>query len=111
MDRTRPFFDQKTGNLDTAQLKAEVFPIVKLLGLFLLLGLGLFVIGLAASATVIFFGILFVFAAYVVLILGVAIVLMYTIARAIQLAGADGGTTGSALESDETPRSDETDRH
>lgn len=81
-----PFIDHEKGSLDTDQIRAEAFPLAGLVAL--VAGVALipyvFVLLFAGNSAI---GILFTVIAQLVLAVGTGIVLMYVIARGIQLAG------------------------
>lgn len=81
-----PFIDQDTGALDTEQIRAEAVPLAGLIALFAGLALIPFIVVLvfAGNSAV---GVLFTIVTQFVLVVGAGIVLMYVIARGIQLAG------------------------
>ena len=81
-----PFVDPETGALDTAQIRREAYPLAGLVMLFGALALIPFVLSLFAdeSPLVVIFTIL----AQFVLAVGAGIVLIYVVARGIQLADA-----------------------
>lgn len=85
MARTRPFIDTATGGLDTDQVKRESYPLAGLIALFGGLALlpFVFVFLFAGNSAL---GVLFTIVAQFVLAVGAGVVLMYVIARGIQLA-------------------------
>lgn len=85
MPTSVPFIDPETGGLDTAQIRAEAFPLAGLIALFAGLALipFLFVVLAAGNSAL---GVLFTIVAQFVLAVGAGVVLMYVIARGIQLA-------------------------
>lgn len=90
-----PFIDQNTGSLDYDQIRAEAFPLAGLIALFAGLALVPFIaVFLFAGNSPL--GFLFTIAAQFILAIGAGVVLMYVIARAIQLAGA--GETRQVME-------------
>ena len=85
MSDSPPFIDSESGELDTSQIRAEAFPLAGLIVLFGGLALIPFLLGLIFSNSGL--SILFVLATQLILAVGAGIVLMYVVARAIQLAG------------------------
>lgn len=81
-----PFINQDTGALDTNQIRAEAFPLAGLVALFAGLALipFIFVFVFAGNSAL---GVLFTIVTQFILVVGTGIVLMYVIARGIQLAG------------------------
>lgn len=79
------FVDQETGTIDTARILAEGTPLAKLVGL-----LGAIALAPYAIAVTLFpyggFGVLLTVLSQFLLVVSSAIVLMYVIARAIQLS-------------------------
>lgn len=106
MNDSQLFVDERTGRLDFDQLRAEAIPIAKLMGFFLVFGLGFFLWGLFMSRSMGALGFLFLVAGQFWLVLGGAIVLMYTISRAITLARVATPAAGA----DSAGRSDTSDR-
>jgi hypothetical protein len=87
MSSSQPFIDRDTGTLDTTQIRAEAFPLAGLIGLFgglALVPAVLVVLFLGSSAL----SLLFTVVAQFILAIGAGIVLMYVIARGIQLSEA-----------------------
>lgn len=85
MSPTAPFVVDESGALDTTQIRTEAYPLAGLIALFgglALVPLG--VIFLVGGSSPI--GFLFTLLAQFILAIGTGIVLMYVIARAIQLA-------------------------
>ncbi|RAW46976.1 hypothetical protein DQW50_00895 [Halorubrum sp. 48-1-W] len=80
-----PFIDQASGELDLGQIRAEVFPLVALIVLFGGLALLVFLIMLLIGGNSLLAGLLTVVSQFI-LAVGTGIVLMYVIARGIQLA-------------------------
>ncbi|KAA9397899.1 hypothetical protein Har1130_06540 [Haloarcula sp. CBA1130] len=85
MPSTRPFVDPATGELNTALLLSEIVPLAKLIGVF--------VAGSLVPYTIVFFGsessVLGALLALVgdfILAVGAGIVLLYVVARGIQLS-------------------------
>ena len=85
MPSSVPFIDSETGGLDTNQIREEAYPLVGLIALFAGLALipFLFVVLFAGDS---FLGTLSIVVTQFILAVGTGIVLMYVIARAIQLA-------------------------
>lgn len=81
-----PFIDQDSGELDLGQIREEVFPLAGLVVLFGGLALLVFLITLLVAGNSLLGG-LFTVVSQFVLAVGTGIVLMYVIARGIQLAG------------------------
>ncbi len=85
MAPSRPFVDPGTGQLDVEQILAEAIPLAKLAGLFVL-------VALVPFAFVFLFGgpsglgAIFALAAQFVIAVGSGIVLLYVVARGVQLA-------------------------
>lgn len=86
MQPSPPFVDPDTGALDTTQIKAEVLPLAGLIALFAGLALVPFVVVFLFAGNSAL-GVLFTIVAQLILAIGAGIVLMYVIARGIQLAG------------------------
>ncbi|WP_340101105.1 hypothetical protein [Salinibaculum salinum] len=88
MSPTGPFIDPETGELDTDQILTEAYPLIGLIVLFAGLALipFLFVVLFARNSLI---GSLFTVVAQGILAVGTGIVLMYVIARGIQLSQAD----------------------
>jgi hypothetical protein len=80
-----PFIDQESGELDLGQIRTEVFPLAGLIVLFGGLALLLFLITLLVAGNSLL-GAVFTVVSQFILALGTGIVLMYVIARGIQLA-------------------------
>lgn len=80
-----PFIDADSGSLDTTQIKAEAFPLAGLIALFTGLGLVpyVFVFFLGGASGL---GVVFAIVGQFIFAVGAGIVLMYVVARAIQLA-------------------------
>lgn len=85
MPTSVPFIDTETGGLDTKQIQEEAYPLVGLIALFAGLALipFLFVVLFAGGSLL---GTLFIVVTQFILAVGTGIVLMYVIARAVQLA-------------------------
>ena len=80
------FIDRATGSLDTDQILVEAIPIAKLIGLFVTYALiPLAIVFLLGGNSIV--GVLFMVVAQFILAVGAAIVLLYVISRAIELAG------------------------
>lgn len=84
MSKTFPFIDQETGGLDTEQIRMEVYPLAGLIALFVGLALIPFVLVVAFAGNSAL-GVLFTIISQFILAIGAGIVLMYVIARGIQL--------------------------
>ena len=82
-----PFIDRESGELDLDQIRAEVFPLAGLVVLFGGLALLVFLIMLLFAGNSLLAGVLTVVSQFV-LAVGTGIVLMYVVARGIQLADA-----------------------
>ena len=80
-----PFIDPESGELDLAQIRAEVFPLVGLIVLFGGLALLVFLVTLLVGGNALLAGFLTVVSQFT-LAVGTGIVLMYVVARGIQLA-------------------------
>lgn len=80
-----PFIDPESGELDFRQILTEVFPLVGLIVLFGGLSLLTFLILVLVAGSAID-GIILAIISQVILAVGVGIMLMYIIARGIQLA-------------------------
>lgn len=80
-----PFIDPESGELDLDQIRAEAFPLAGLIVLFGGIALLLFLIMLLVAGNSLLAGFLTVVTQFV-LAVGAGIVLMYVIARGIQLA-------------------------
>jgi len=87
MSPSVPFIDRETGALDTDQILSEAYPLVGLIALFAGLALIPFLLVVLFAGNSLF-GALFTIVAQFILAVGTGIVLMYGIARAIQLADA-----------------------
>lgn len=85
MPGRRPFIDQDTGALDTEQIQTELYPLTGLVALFAGLALipFIFVFVFAGNSAL---GALFTILTQFVLVIGTGIVLMYVIARGIDLS-------------------------
>lgn len=80
-----PFIDRDTGSLDYGQIQAEAFPLAGLIAFFAGLALVPFVfVFLFAGNSAL--GLLFTVVGQFILAIGTGVVLMYVIARGIQLA-------------------------
>lgn len=80
-----PFIDQESGELDLSQIQAEVFRLSGLIVLFGGVALLVFLITLLIAGNSLLAGFLTVVSQFI-LVVGTGIVLMYVIARGIQLA-------------------------
>ena len=80
-----PFIDPDSGELDLEQIRAEVFPLAGLILLFGGLALLLFLLALLVARSSVLGGFLVIVTQFI-LAVGTCIVLMYVIARGIQLA-------------------------
>jgi hypothetical protein len=81
-----PFVDPHTNELDTSQIAAEALPILALVlavGALALLPF-LFAVGLGGDS---FLGVLFTLLSQLVLAVGGGVVLLYVVARGVQLSG------------------------
>jgi hypothetical protein len=87
MTTSVPFIDSQTGALDTEQIRNESYRVVGLISLFVGLAFIPFILSLLIFANS-GIGLLFTLLTQFILAVGTAIVLMYVIARAIQLADA-----------------------
>lgn len=87
MSNSPPFIDPHTRALDTDQILQEAFPLIGLVALFggLALVPFLFVFLFAGSSAL---GVVLTIVAQFILAIGAGIVLMYVVARGIQLAEA-----------------------
>ena len=86
MPSARPFIDPATGDVNTAQIVSEAVPLAKLIGVFVagsLLPYAIVFFGSESSAL----GGLVALLGDFILAVGAGVVLMYVIARGIQLAG------------------------
>lgn len=92
MSSDPPFVVPETAELDTTQIRQEAYPIAGLIALFGGLALIplLYVFLVGGSSPISF---LFMLVAQFILAIGAAIILMYVIARGIQLANEDGTGT------------------
>lgn len=80
-----PFIDQESGELDLGQIRTEVFPLAGLIVLFGGLALLMFLITLLVAGNSLLGGVFTVVSQFI-LAIGTGIVLMYVIARGVQLA-------------------------
>lgn len=85
MTRRKPFIDPQTGALDVDAIRQEAYPLVGLIALFAALALVPFAFIIAGFGGSVL-GPLLTLLTQFVLVLGTAIVLMYVVARGIQLA-------------------------
>ena len=81
-----PFISPKRGTLDTAQIRRETYPLADLVMLFGALALVPFVLSLFVGGSPL--STLFTIIAQLVLAIGTGLVLIYVVARGIQLADA-----------------------
>lgn len=81
-----PFVDPGTGNLDRDQILSEAIPLGKLVGSFVAVSLVPFALTFLAFGNSLL-GAIFAVVAQFVLATGAGIVLMYVIARGMQLSG------------------------
>jgi hypothetical protein len=79
-----PFIDLASGGLDTDQIRQEALPLAGLIMLFGGLALVPLLVALVTGGGI---GMLFTVIAQLVAAVGTGVVLMYVIARGIQLAG------------------------
>ncbi|MDZ5811929.1 hypothetical protein U4E84_11310 [Halorubrum sp. AD140] len=80
-----PFIDPESGELDLGQIRAEIFPLAGLIVLFGGAALLLFLITLLVAGNSLLGGVLTVVSQFIIAV-GTGIVLMYVVARGIQLA-------------------------
>ena len=94
---TAPFIDRETGALDTTQIREEAYPLLGLIFLFAGLALVpfLFVILFFGNSGL---GFLFTLLTQLVLAVGAGVILMYIVARAIQLATEEDTTRKAATD-------------
>ncbi|MFB6353751.1 MAG: hypothetical protein ABEJ92_06660 [Halobacteriales archaeon] len=85
MSPTPPFIDGETGALDTGQVAREALRIAGLVVLFGSLAMLAFLVGLLAGGNAAV-GLLFSFVAQLVIAVGAGVVLIYAVARGVQLA-------------------------
>ncbi|MFB6096315.1 MAG: hypothetical protein ABEJ74_02880 [Haloferacaceae archaeon] len=87
MPSVRPFIDAESGGLDTDQIWNEALPVAGLVALFGGLALlpFLLVVVFAGNSAL---GVLFTIVSQFVLAVGAAVVLIYVVARGVQLADA-----------------------
>ena len=85
MPSSPPFIDLETGSLDYAQIREEAFPLAGLIALFAGLALVPFVVVFLFAGNSAL-GLLFSIIGQLILAVGAGIVLIYVIARAIQLS-------------------------
>lgn len=88
MSSSNLFVDRATGSIDTDQIIAEAIPIATLIGLFVAVALVPLVLAFLLGDVLSVLGALFMLVTQFVLAVGASIVLLYVIARAIQLADA-----------------------
>lgn len=85
MSPSVPFINAETGELDMDQIRQEAYPLVGLIAVFAGLALvPFFIVVLFAGNSLL--GTLLIFLAQFILAVGTGIVLMYVIARGIQLS-------------------------
>jgi hypothetical protein len=80
-----PFIDPESGELNLGQIRAEIFPLAGLIVLFGGAALLLFLITLLIGGNSLL-GVVFTVISQFILAVGTGIVLMYVVARGIQLA-------------------------
>lgn len=85
MSASPPFIDPDTGTLDTDQIRTEAFPLAGLIGLFAGLALVPFLIVFLIGGNSVL-GLVLLVVTQLIIAVGAGIVLMYVIARGIQLA-------------------------
>lgn len=90
MAKSTPFIDFETGGLDTDQIRSEAYPLAGLIALFAGLALIPFVFMFLFGGNSAL-GLLFTVVAQLIFTVGAGIVLMYIIARGINLADNQGG--------------------
>lgn len=81
-----PFIDPDSGELDLGQIRREAFPLAGLIVLFGGAALLVFLLVLLVSGNSLLGGVLTVLSQFIIAV-GTGIVLMYVVARGIQLAG------------------------
>ncbi len=91
-----PFVDPVSNELDTSQIISEAIPIVGLVLLFATVAAVPFLLGAVFSFGSLL-GLVFILIAQLVLVVGAGIVLIYVVARGIQLAD-DGADTRRTVE-------------
>jgi len=84
MSPSPPFVDIDSRTFDFGQIWTEAYPLLGLVLLFAIVGLVPIVLGVASSTAI---GLLFVVIGQLILAVGTGIVLMYVVARGIQLSG------------------------
>jgi len=82
---TPPFIDPESGELDLGEIRAEAFPLAGLIALFGGLALLVFLLTLLVTGTSIVGWALLIVTQFI-LAIGTGIVLIYVVARGIQLA-------------------------
>lgn len=87
MSSSTPFIDRETGALDTTQIREEAYPLAGLVLLFAGLALVPFLFGILLFGNSAL-GLLFTLLTQLVLAVGTGIVLIYVVARGVQLADA-----------------------
>ena len=91
-----PFVDPVSNELDTSQIVSEAIPIVGLVLLFVTVAAVPFLLGAVFSFGSLL-GLVFILIAQLVLVVGAGIVLIYVVARGIQLSD-DGADTRRTVE-------------
>ncbi|MFB6134425.1 MAG: hypothetical protein ABEJ55_05505 [Halanaeroarchaeum sp.] len=89
MPPSHPFLVGDSGESDTDRVFAEAAPVVKLVAMIVILALVPFMLGVAVMGPLgvfSFLGQVLVLLAQFVLVVGGAVVLMYVVSRAIQIA-------------------------
>mgnify|MGYP000403940931 CR=1 FL=1 len=85
MPSTRPFVDPATGEVNTAQVISEAVPLGKLIGVFVAVSLVPYaIVFFGAESSVL--GALIALVGDLILTVGAGIVLLYVVARGIQLS-------------------------
>jgi hypothetical protein len=95
MSSTPPFVDPESNELNIAQIVTEAVPILGLVVLFGLLAALSFLLGTLFGSPL---GLGFLIVTQLILAVGTGIVLLYVIARGIQLAEVDEGASESPAE-------------
>ncbi|WP_415379823.1 hypothetical protein [Halosimplex sp. TS25] len=88
MPSAKPFIDPTTGDPDTDRILSEAVPLAKLIGVFVALSLVPFALAFVAFGHSILGAILTLVGQFV-LAVGTGVVLLYVVARGIQLSGED----------------------
>lgn len=91
-----PFVDPASNELDTSQIVSEAIPLAGLVLLFVAVAAVPFLLGVAFSFGSLL-GLVFTLIAQLVLLVGAVIVMIYAVARGIQLAD-DGADTRRTVE-------------